>query len=54
MTITLKEFEDAQGSKAQAAITVGVGATTFWRWRNRITRPKGNNARRLRELGVRW
>lgn len=48
----LKAFVEACGGKEEAAVQLGVRATTIWRWLKKISVPKGNNARRLREMGV--
>lgn len=52
--LTLKQFIKASGSLEAAAAQVGVSGSTYWRWVEEIHEPKGNNARRLRELGVAW
>lgn len=51
-TITLYRFVMKCGSIEAAAALAGVSGSTFWRWVHEETRPQGNNARRLRELGV--
>lgn len=50
--MTLRQFIKKAGGPGQAAIALGVRESTVWRWLNRLITPKGNNARRLRELGV--
>ncbi len=50
--MTLRQFIKKIGSPEGAAVELGVKPSTVWRWLNKICRPKGNNARRLRELGV--
>lgn len=51
--MTLLQFIKACGSLEAAAAKAGVSASTYWRWIHEGSRPRGNNARRLRELGVR-
>lgn len=53
-TLTLIRFVNACGSIEAAAAQVGVSGSTFWRWVHAGSKPQGNNARRLRELGVSW
>lgn len=36
----------------QAGVLCGVSAVTLWRWGTGKTKPEGNDARRLAELGV--
>ncbi len=50
--MTLRQFVKACGSHEAAAAQLGVRSTTLWRWMKKANVPKGNNARRLTELGV--
>lgn len=50
--MTLKQFIKKMGGQDEAAVQLGVRSSTVWRWLVRKSRPQGNNARRLRELGV--
>lgn len=50
--ITLHQFVKTCGSLEAAAAKAGVSGSTFWRWLHEGSKPQGNNARRLRELGV--
>jgi predicted DNA-binding protein (UPF0251 family) len=50
--VTLRQFVSACGSLEEAAAQAGVSGSTFWRWIHLGRKPQGNNARRLRELGV--
>lgn len=52
--MTLRGFIKRLGSLEAAAAAAGVSGSTYWRWVEEIHEPKGNNARRLRELGVAW
>lgn len=49
--MTLDEFTAACGSMEAAAAEAGVALSTYYRW-TKGSKPQGNNARRLRELGV--
>lgn len=51
-TLTLRRFTAECGSPEAAAARVGVAFSTYCRWLNKSNKPKGNNARRLRELGI--
>lgn len=48
---TLAAFINERGS-SMASVMIGVSTVTLWRWRKRKTSPRGNDAKRLRELGV--
>lgn len=48
---TLKEFKKTLGATAAAAM-LGVSVVTLWRWETGRTKPEGNDAKRLVELGV--
>ncbi len=50
-TIKLVKFVKLHGPTSAAALC-GVSTVTLWRWATKKTTPKGNDARRLRELGV--
>lgn len=50
--MTLKQFVKVCGGIEDAGAKLGVRGTTVWRWLNKKAVPQGNNARRLRELGV--
>ncbi len=50
--IALPAFVKKHGPTAAAALC-GVSAVTIWRWATLQTKPHGNDARRLEELGVR-
>lgn len=50
-TLTLKQFKEKHGPTAAAALC-GVSPVTLWRWETGRTKPEGNDARRLVELGV--
>lgn len=50
--MTLRQFIKASGGIPQAAWDIGVRESTIWRWLNKKVKPKGNNARRLKDLGV--
>lgn len=50
--MTLKQFIKKMGGHEEAAVQLGVRSSTIWRWLNEVSHPKGNNARRLREMGV--
>lgn len=50
--MTLKQFIKKAGGQEEAAVQLGVRGSTIWRWLSKKSHPKGNNARRLRELGV--
>ena len=50
-TMKLAAFVKMHGP-ASAASLCGVSVVTLWRWKTKLTRPEGNNARRLVELGV--
>ncbi len=50
--MTLRQFIKACGGPEAAAAQIGVRSTTLWRWTTKRMRPKGNNLRRLVELGV--
>jgi hypothetical protein len=50
--LTLNQFVKACGSLEAAAAQAGVSGSTFWRWLHDGSKPQGNNARRLKELGV--
>lgn len=50
--MTLRKFVELCGGQQAAAVELGVLTTTVWRWLNKTAKPKGNNARRLKELGV--
>ncbi len=50
--MTLKQFIKKMGGPEAAAAEAGVRHSTVWRWLKKISKPKGNNARRLRQLGV--
>lgn len=49
---TLEQFEKKHGPMVAAALC-GVSYVTLWRWKTKRTKPEGNDARRLIELGVR-
>lgn len=49
--MTLTAFSKLHGPTSAAALC-GVSTVTLWRWATKQTRPKGNDARRLVELGV--
>lgn len=49
--MTLKQFKEKHGPTSAASLC-GVTAVTLWRWITKRTKPEGNDARRLRELGV--
>lgn len=49
--MTITQFVKLHGPTSAAALA-GVSAVTIWRWATRQTKPKGNDARRLVELGV--
>lgn len=49
--ITLKQFRKKMGASL-AAYSCRVSTVTYWRWETGRTKPKGNDARRLVELGV--
>lgn len=42
----------AEHGPTKAAALCGVSTVTFWRWETGRTKPEGNDARRLAELGV--
>lgn len=50
-SITLKAFKKKHGP-TKAALLCGVSVVTYWRWETKRTKPEGNDARRLVELGV--
>lgn len=52
VVLTLRKFVELCGGQQAAAVELGVLTTTVWRWLNKTAKPKGNNARRLKELGV--
>ena len=47
----LAAFVDLHG-RTPAAALCGVTVMTLWRWMKKRTRPSGNDARRLEELGI--
>ena len=49
--LTLAQFKKNHGPTAAAALC-GVTTVTLWRWITKRTKPEGNDARRLVELGV--
>ena len=49
--LTLEQFKKKHGATKAAAL-IGVTTVTVWRWQTRRTKPEGNDARRLLELGV--
>ncbi len=49
--MTLEQFVKKNGPAA-AAVACGVSTVTIWRWMTKRTKPQGNDARRLKELGV--
>lgn len=49
--MTLAAFKKKHGQTAAAA-ALGVSTVTLWRWLTKQTRPQGNDAGRLVELGV--
>lgn len=51
-SLTLLQFVKACGSIEAAAAQAGVSGSTFWRWIHTKSKPHGNNARWLHELGV--
>jgi DNA-binding transcriptional regulator YiaG len=51
--LSLREFVELMGSKERAAAEAGVTLSTYCRWLNGENTPRGNNRRRLLELGVR-
>lgn len=51
--MTLRQFIKKVGGPGQAAIAIGVRESTIWRWLAKVSRPQGNNAKALRDLGVR-
>lgn len=53
-TLTMLQFEKACGGPMAAALQAGVDLSTWGRWTAKKNAPRGNNARRLRELGVSW
>lgn len=50
-TMTLATFKKKHGATKAAALA-GVSTVTYWRWETKQTRPQGNDADRLVELGV--
>ncbi len=50
--MTLRQFIKTCDGPEAAAAKLGVRSTTIWRWLKKKNAPVGNNARRLRELGV--
>jgi DNA-binding XRE family transcriptional regulator len=50
--ITIKAFKKKHGATKAAALA-GVTTKALWSWETGRTAPKGNDARRLAELGVR-
>ena len=50
--MTLRQFVKTCDSPAAAAWRLGVNPTTLWRWMTKRSTPKGNNLRRLKELGI--
>lgn len=49
---TLEDLVEEEGNATAAAAKCGVSLSTFGRWLAGRHKPQGNNARRLRELGV--
>lgn len=49
---TLAGYIKRMGSKEAAAASVGVSLITYWRWMKKKTVPRGNDARRLKELNI--
>jgi hypothetical protein len=49
--VTLAQFKKKHGPTAAAALC-GVSTVTLWRWLTKQTKPQGNDARKLAELGV--
>lgn len=49
--LTLQQFVKRHGPTKAAAIC-GVTTVTLWRWQTKRTKPEGNDARRLADLGV--
>lgn len=49
--MTLSQFKKLHGPTGAAALC-GVSTVTLWRWETKRTKPEGNDARRLAELGV--
>lgn len=50
--MTLRQFIKSVGGPEMAAAQLGVRGSTLWRWANKKSRPRGNNAWRLLQLGV--
>jgi len=49
---TLKQFVRDSGSRAKAAVAIGVAETTLWRWSEGKAKPRGLALWRLQELGI--
>lgn len=50
-TMSLKAFKKKHGPTT-AAMLCGVTTITLWRWETKRTKPEGNDARKLVELGI--
>ncbi len=46
-----RDFKSKHGA-AKAAALCGVSTVTYWRWETGKTKPKGNDAKRVAELGI--
>lgn len=51
--MTIEQFKRKHGDAKRAALACGVHPSTFGHWLAGESVPRGNNARRLRDLGVR-
>jgi DNA-binding XRE family transcriptional regulator len=50
-TTTFKAYKILHGA-AKAAANCGVSTVTYWRWETGKTKPEGNDAKRVAELGL--
>lgn len=50
-TMTFTAFKKIHGATAAAA-KCGVSTVTYWRWETGKTKPEGNDAKRVAELGL--
>lgn len=50
--MTLRQFIKLSGGQEAAAVRLGVRSSTIWRWLTKVSNPQGNNARRLKDFGV--
>lgn len=51
---SLEEFVQQSGSRAKAAVIIGIAETTLWRWMEGKSKPRGLARWRLTELGINW